>query len=123
MYLWYESENGGDISVMLNSYGVPKLYDKFTSTYTNIEYISDDMIFMDESTKIMYIWYESEGAAGVAVRVNIDGMPKTKSGFPVKYMMKNIVSTKIFVDTEEGVKYLWCKGHYSGGFTVMPTVY
>jgi len=81
------------------------------------------MIFMDESTKIMYIWYESEGAAGVAVRVNIDGMPKTKSGFPVKYMMKNIVSTKIFVDTEEGVKYLWCKGHYSGGFTVMPTVY
>jgi len=124
MYAWLENENGcGDLSAMMDKYGFPKLYDKLTSTYKNVEFIADDMIFVDEKAKVMYIWYCTENSGGLSVRINADGTPKKLEKFiPFKYMMKNIEDTTIFVDYEEDVKYLWCKGYYSGGLAVMPNV-
>ena len=76
MYAWCKRGYGGGFSVMLNPDGLPKLYDKATSKYTNIRDISDTIIYVDFETNVMYAWCKRGYGGGFSVMLNPDGLPK-----------------------------------------------
>ena len=121
MFTWYREKNGGGISKLLKADGMPKLYDKSTSKYTNVRYITDDMIFVDWKTRTMFFCYEEDGAGDIAIIPNPNGTHMTLDKLPFKYFVqKQIEDTKTFVDKEENVEYMWFRGQNWGGLTEMP---
>lgn len=121
MFTWYREKDGGGLSIMLNSDGSPKVYDETTSKYTDVTYISDEMIYVDWKTKTMFFCYEEGGAGDIAIIPNPDGTNMILDKLPFKYFLKKqIIDTKTFVDKEENVEYMWFRGQYWGGLTEMP---
>ena len=61
---WYSGHSyGGGLSIMLNADGSPKLYDKETSKYDVTEIKSNNWVYVDTETNVMY-WYSGHGYGG-----------------------------------------------------------
>ena len=120
MYAWCKRGYVGGFSVMLNPDGLPKLYDKATSKYTNIRDISDTIIYVDFETNVMYAWCKRGYGGGFSVMLNPDGLPKLYDKATSIYTnVRDINDTNVYVDFETNVMYAWCKRGYGGGFSIM----
>ena len=120
MYWYSEHIQAGGLSVMLNADGSPKTYDAETSKYKVTEIESNDRVYVDTETNVMY-WYSGHiQAGGLSVMLNADGSPKTYDAETSKYKVTEIESNdRVYVDTETNVMY-WYSGHIqAGGLSVM----
>ena len=120
MYLWQAGHYQGGLTVMLNSDGTPKVYNKDANTYENVYNISSESIYVDTETKVMYLWRTGYAKGGLTVMLNADGTPKIYNKDTNTY--KNVYDIKseiVFVDKETGTMYLWQAAYYKGGLTVM----
>lgn len=120
MYLYLESKSGGGLSLMLNSDGSPKLFDKKTSKYTVIEISSTNPVYVDTETSVMYLYIKRELGSGLSAMLNASGSPKLYNGESSKYTISEITPNNWFyVDKETNVMY-WYSGHTGGGgFSLM----
>ena len=75
---WYSGHGyGGGLSPMLNADGTPKIYDAETSKYNVTEIKSNNWVYVDTETNVMY-WYSGHGyGGGLSLMLNADGTPKT----------------------------------------------
>ncbi len=118
---WYSGHGyGGGLSLMLNADGTPKIYDAETSKYNVTEIKSNNWVYVDTETNVMY-WYSGHGyGGGLSLMLNADGTPKIYDAETSKYNVTEIKSNNwVYVDTETDVMY-WYSGHgYGGGLDVM----
>ena len=74
---WYSGHGyGGGLSLMLNADGMPKIYDAETSKYNVTEIKSNNWVYVDTETDVMY-WYSGHGyGGGLDVMIDEVGNPK-----------------------------------------------
>lgn len=120
MYWYYNHESGGGLSVMLNSDGSPKLYNKNASKYNPIEINSNNLIYVDVETRVMYFYLELEHGSGLSVMLNPDGSPKLYNNQTSIYKVSELsFASLIYVDTETNVMYLYATNESGSGLSVM----
>ncbi len=128
MYLFVKDEYAGDLTIMLNADGTPKLsagtnYDTI-KILDECEYNSYCEIYVDEETNVMYLFSKNAIRSGLTRMVNANGTPKLSVGtnydtIKVSSLGKNGVYYEIYVDEETDIMYLFIEHGNSGGFTMM----
>ena len=93
---------------------------KYNSMYDIAEINSNERIYVDSETNVMY-WFDVQGYSGtLTLMVNADGIPKLYNSETSKYKVAEIDSyEKIYVDSETNVMYLFNIHNYGGGLTLM----
>lgn len=120
MYTWYGRKESAGMSVMLKANGTPKIYDKNTSSYKNIEDISSTKIFVDKNTNVMYSWYKKDNGGGLSVMLKADGTPKLYDKEISSY--KDVVyisGDNIFADYKNKTIYFYNVEDEAGDIAVM----
>ena len=120
MYFCLELESGSGLSVMLNSDGSPKLYDKQTSNYKAIELSFINLVYVDMETNVMYLCTTHELGGGLCAMFNADGSPKLYDSNSSIYNISEITTSNWFyVDIETNVIYWYSGRSTGGGFSLM----
>lgn len=118
---WYVGHGyGGGLSIMLEADGSPKLYDKENSIYDVTEIISNNWVYVDTESRVMY-WYVGHGyGGGLDIMLKADGSPKRYDKENSIYDVTEISSSNwVYMDPENNVMY-WYVGHgYGGGLATM----
>ena len=93
---------------------------KYNSMYDIAEINSNERIYVDSETNVMY-WFDVQGYSGtLTLMVNADGIPKLYNSETSKYKVAEIDSyEKIYVDSETNVMYLFDIHGYGVGLTLM----
>jgi len=128
MYLFLRNNYGGGLTTMLNADGTPKLSDG--TKYDTIKISNMDgltsycKIHEDEETRAMYLFSKNSYSGGLTTMLNANGTPKLSD--ETKYDTIKISDmrgfrsySRIYVDEETGVKYLFSRNGYCGGLTTM----
>ncbi len=126
MYLFVNDEDAGDLSIMLNADGTPKLSDG-TEYYMSLSYLERkgiSKICVDEETNVMYLFTDSVNGSGLTIMLNEDGIPRQSDEtsydtIKISKLGRYGLDSEIYVDDETDVMYLFVKRGNSGGFTMM----
>lgn len=118
---WYVGHGyGGGLSIMYEADGSPKLYDKENSIYDVTEISSNNWVYVDTESRVMY-WYVGHGyGGGLDIMLKADGSPKRYDKENSIYDITEISSSNwVYMDHENNVMY-WYVGHgYGGGLATM----
>lgn len=104
---------------MLKADGMPKLYNKETSPYKNVYGVSGESIYIDNEEGTMYLYVSGVEKAGLSVMYSDDGSILTYHETRYYEHVYNISGESIYVDEENGVKYLYISGVKKSGLSVM----
>lgn len=121
MYTWYRTDEGAGMSVMLDSDGKPKIYDRPISIYKIIKDISKTKIFVYKPTNVMFSWYREENGAGLSMMLNADGTPKIYDKEISKYNdITYITDEMIFVDWKTKTMFFFYEEDGAGDIVIIP---
>lgn len=119
MYLFVSGVKKGGLSVMLKADGMPKIYNKDTSSYSNVYSVSGESVYVDNDGAVMYLYVTGVQKAGLSVMYSDDGSILTYHETEYYKNVYNISAETIYVDDENGVKYLYVSGVKKAGLSVM----
>lgn len=119
MYLYVSGVKKGGLSVMLKADGMPKIYNKDTCPYPNVYSISKESVYVDNDEAVMYLYVSGVQKAGLSVMYCDDGSILTYHETKYYENVYNISAETIYVDEENGVKYLYVSGVKKAGLSVM----
>lgn len=122
MYLYCKNGRDSGAVMMVTSEGLPKKSKDSSYKTTTIE--ASKQVYVNEKTSKMYLTLKVENSGEIIEMKNTNGNPKTIQNS--KYEAKNINelfesggTSKICIDEENGVNYLFYKDGYDGNIISM----